>query len=64
MFDKRKTTVILWLERRDTMTKDNQLAVRITDEEKKEMLAMSKKLKFKSLSEFIIFLWDKFKSER
>jgi len=46
------------------MAKDTQLVVRITDEQKKEMQKVSEELKFNSLSEFILFLWTKFKSER
>ena len=46
------------------MTKDNFIAFRITDEEKAEIEETRKQLKFNTLSEFIFFLWQKFKSER
>ena len=46
------------------MVKDKMVGVRITDEELKEIEETRKELKFNTLSEFILFLWNKFKSER
>ena len=46
------------------MAKDRTIGFRVTDEEMKEMEETRKELKFNTLSEFILFLWNKFKSER
>ena len=46
------------------MVKNKMIGVRVTDEEIKEMEETRTNLKFKTLSEFIMFLWTKFKSEK
>jgi Arc/MetJ-type ribon-helix-helix transcriptional regulator len=46
------------------MAKDKIIAVRVTDEQLSEIEQTRKELSFNSLSEFILFLWDKFNSGR
>jgi len=46
------------------MAKEKLIGFRVTDDEHKEIEETRKELKFNTLSEFFIFLWHKFKSER
>ena len=46
------------------MVKNKMLGIRVSEEEMNEIERTRKNLKFNTLSEFILFLWQKFKSER
>jgi len=46
------------------MVKDKLVGVRVDVEEKKQMIKEQKRLKFNTLSDFLMFLWRKHQIER
>ncbi len=46
------------------MVKEAQIAFRIDEDQKKDMEKAQKELGFNNLTTFILFLFDKFQSER
>ena len=46
------------------MVKDKLVGVRVDDGEKKEMIKEQKRMKFNTLSDFLLYLWRKHQTER